>query len=279
MTKGYGSHPDFMNAVEPEAQQRLKRIEEVLRNAFRNAIIVEQVEVIHFANISALDLANAIQSHPMILKPLLTVCNIAARAIERDLLIRNLDTYSDFIKSDYAKAIAGYIKPFLPPTMPLRSLVEIDRVEFIDKEIRKRKGRWEKNVVEALTRESGKTFVKRPFRIMDEGSKKGQEFELDAAYPNEGPIEVGVDIKRIEARRDIHKRCDEIVNKSIKLAQIYPNAKFGVVIYYPFIDEHTNVADRLRTRTIDSIVFASEDIESIRGAARLLLGKVGFIRS
>lgn len=54
-------------------------------------------------------------------------------------------------------------------------------------------------------------------------------------------------MKRIEARRDIHKRCDEIVRKAVKLKQIYPKVKFGAVIYYPFIDEHQYRTRRSRS--------------------------------
>lgn len=39
-------------------------------------------------------------------------------------------------------------------------------------------------------------------------------------------IEHAVDVKRIEARRDIHKRCDEIVNKAAKFKRNYPRGTF-----------------------------------------------------
>jgi hypothetical protein len=79
----------------------------------------------------------------------------------------------------------------------------------------------------------------------------------------EGVIQIGIDVKRIEARRDIHKRCDEIVNKAAKLKALFPQAKFGVVIYYPFIEEQVNIQNRLRSNNIDSVVFASASKESI----------------
>jgi hypothetical protein len=44
-------------------------------------------------------------------------------------------------------------------------------------------------------------------------------------------VHIGIDIKRIEARQDIHKRCDEIVNKAAKLKAVFRKAKFGAVIY------------------------------------------------
>jgi hypothetical protein len=102
-----------------------------------------------------------------------------------------------------------------------------------------------------------------------------EQFELDAATPKSGDIKVGIDIKRIEARRDIHKRCDEIVNKASKLKIAFPESKFGAVIYYPFIEEHVNIQNRLRSEKIDSIVFASETTDSIKNAVRMLLSTLG----
>jgi len=99
----------------------------------------------------------------------------------------------------------------------------------------------------------------------------GEQFELDAASPKSHDIKVGIDIKRIEARRDIHKRCDEIVNKATKLKSAFPGSKFGAIVYYPFIEEHINIQNRLRSANIDGVVFASGAIESIENAVRLLL--------
>jgi len=98
---------------------------------------------------------------------------------------------------------------------------------------------------------------------------------LDAASLESGDIKVGIDVKRIEARRDIHKRCDEIVNKAAKLKSAFPDAKFGTVIYYPFIEEHVNIQNRLRSSDINCVVFASEAKESIETAIRMLLSSLG----
>ncbi|MDP2661422.1 MAG: hypothetical protein Q8R28_11910, partial [Dehalococcoidia bacterium] len=114
-------------------------------------------------------------------------------------------------------------------------------------------------------------FRKRKFEV------DGEQFELDAASPESGDIKIGIDVKRIEARRDIHKRCDEIVNKASKLKAVFPSSRFGFVMYYPFIDEHQNIASRLRSRDIDGVVFASESEESIESAVRLLLPSIELI--
>lgn len=173
------------------------------------------------------------------------------------------------MNEDKAKVIAGYIKPFLPSYMAIPALSQIDRISFIDKEIRKGKGQWEKKILESLNRFGRLQFQKRMFVA------RGEEFELDAASPQAGDIKTGVDIKRIEARRDIHKRCDEIVNKAARLKSTFPKVKFGVVVYYPFIEEHINIQNRLSSDNIDCVVFASESRDSVENAVRLLLSTLG----
>jgi len=269
MPEGYESHADYMEWVKDDADSRQEAIEDALRKAFPNFIENREVEVIVFSSMSAFDLAKAIIKHPLILKPLLAACNIAARAIERDLSIKNVDTYSPRLTGDQVMVIAGYIKPFLPAYLEIPALSQLDRVAFIDKEIRKGKGRWEKTILESINRFGGLQFHKRMF------VSEGEQFELDAASPESDDIKVGIDIKRIEARRDIHKRCDEIVNKAAKLKSAFPVSKFGAVVYYPFIEEHTNVQNRLRSDNIDGVVFASEAQESIENAVRILLSTLG----
>lgn len=54
-----------------------------------------------------------------------------------------------------------------------------------------------------------------------------------------------------------------------------PLSKFGAVVYYPFIDEHVNIQNRLRSSNIDGIVFASQEDQSIENAVRRLLSTLG----
>lgn len=265
MTKGYGSHQDYMGRVKADAAARQVAVEKALRAAFGRFIETRQVEVVVFSGMRALDLAKAMLAQPAILKPLLGACNIAARAIERDLGIKNLDTYTPRLTDDHARVIAGYVKPFLPDYLELPTLSRIDSILYVDKEIRKGKGRWERQILKALNRFGRSPFRKRKF------SSGGEEFEIDAAAPATGGIVVGIDVKRIEARRDIHKRCDEIVNKARKLKFEYPRAKFGAVVYYPFIDEHVNIQNRLHSSDLDAVVFASESDESVNNAVQMLL--------
>lgn len=269
MTKDYGSHTDFMTWVQADAQERQQLVEQSLHEAFSTFIEIREVAVIVFANVSAADLARALIKHPLILKSLVATCNIAARAIERDLAIKNVATYAPRLTSEQAHIIAGYIKPFLPSYIEIPALSTLDRVSFIDKEIRKRKGRWEGKITTSVNKYSGLHFKKRTFVV------EGDLFEIDIAYPATGEIDIGIDVKRIEARRDIHKRCDEIVNKAAKFKKVYPTSLFGAVVYYPFVDEHINIENRLRSDDVDAVVFAAESPESIDNAVRFLLIKFG----
>lgn len=161
------------------------------------------------------------------------------------MVSRTSITYQPRLSHEEAIRIAAYVRPFLPKAMPVVTLAEMDRVAFIDKEIRKGKGGWEVLVREHLAEVSGVAFRKAKFQI------KGEAFEIDAAYPVPGTIQLAVDIKRIEARRDIHKRCDEIVNKAAKFKEIYPGGKFAAVVFYPFVAEHDHIRSRLRSPSID----------------------------
>jgi hypothetical protein len=265
MPGGYSGHYDYMSWVSDDAKKRQQEIEKALRKAFSAHIEKRKVEVIVFSNVSVMELAQALFDYPLVLKPLIAICNIAGRSIERDLQIKNVSTYTPKLDDKKAAAIAGYIKPFLPPYLEIPVLSNVDRLYFVDKEIRKTKGRWERTILSSLNRFGKTRYKKRKFQF------SGEEFELDAASPEEGDIQVAIDVKRIEARRDIHKRCDEIVNKASKVKKAYPRVKFGAVIYYPFLDEQGNIRSRLQSGDIDAIFFASEAKESVENAVRMLL--------
>jgi len=274
LKREYTTQADYASWVKKTSQERVKRVSASLREAFKDFIQKQEVDIVIFSEITVKQLALRIEKYPYILKPLLLASNIAARAIERDLGIKNLDTYETHLDQKNAFAIAGYTKPFLPDSLPLPTLTEIDRIMFEDKEIRKIKGQWEKMVVESLNIRANYTFKKSKFLHGD------HSFELDATAVNKsGTITYAIDIKRIEARRDIHKRTDEIANKAVHLKAAFPKAKFGAIIYYPFISEHSNVRDRLQSDFIDSVVFAGASAESINNAVKLLLGKFGCLKS
>ena len=266
----YATQADYADWVREATRSRALAIAGALKEAFNDNIRRQEVEIIFFSELTVQELAKKIADFPLVLKPLLVATNIAARAIERDLGIKNLDTYDSRLTLENAIGIAGYIRPFLPDSLALPALVELDRVMFGDKEIRKIKGQWETAVVKTINQFADTVFKKAKF-IHHE-----LRFELDAASKDgDGGIKCGVDVKRIEARRDIHKRADEIVNKAAHFKAVYPNGKFGAVIYYPFVSEHGNVRDRLSSSYIDSIVFAGATENSISEAVKLLLGKIG----
>jgi len=243
-----------------------------LRTAFARYVREEPVLVIHLADITVFQLSDILRAHPLVLKPLVIAANVAARAIERDLGIANVDTYSPRLSPEEAAAIAGYLKPFLPASVALPTLVRLDHVEYVDKEIRALKGRWEKRVTEALTLAMGQTFAKRKIEV------GGEAFEIDAAFPSQDKVRFAVDIKRIEARRDIHKRIDEIVNKATKVKKHNAGAKFGTIVYFPFEDQHAQIRNRLGQSAVDAIAFANELDDSIQQAAASILTTFGALR-
>lgn len=273
MPDGYDTHADYMGWVRESAGARSEKLRASLQRAFSRFIETRELEVINFSDMTALDLAEAIRTEPSILKPILACCNIAGRAIERDLDIRGIDTYSPRLSEIQSAAIAGYVKPFLPNELALPAIGEIDRYLFVDKEIRARKGRWEAEILRAINSASTLSFKKRRFEI------DGESFEIDAAAPSEGKIQFAIDIKRIEARRDIHKRADEIVNKASKFKRANRKGRFAAVIYYPFASEHLNVQSRLESSNIDAVTFASQSSEQIAVAIGLLIDRLGLRRA
>jgi hypothetical protein len=266
---GYGTHADFLGMVREAATKRAEALQAELRTAFGRFVHEERVFVIQLADVNVHELAQILRQHPLVLKPLVIAANVAARAIERDLGIPNVDTYEPNLSLQESAAIAGYLKPFLPASVALPTLVQLDEVEYVDKEMRALKGRWEKRVTDTLTRASGRQFGKRKINVQGEG------FEIDAAHPPVGTVLLAVDIKRIEARRDFHKRVDEIVNKATKVKKHNPSAKFGTIIYFPFEDQHAQIRNRLGESAVDAVAFANELDPSIEQAVRDLLRALG----
>jgi hypothetical protein len=142
----------------------------------------------------------------------------------------------------------------------------LDRIAYVDKEIRKGKGGWEKMICAAANVHGApKKFMKTKFTC-DES-----DFELDVAYTIFTAIEIGIDVKRCEARRDKHKRIDEIVNKAAKFKKLYPGGKFGVVAYYPFTDDQDDFKARALSENIDGLVFANDEDDVVSNQVRALL--------
>lgn len=260
----YSSHREQVAKVNG-VQERQEEIETVLIKAFKSNLIYKEVPFINFGNVTGEELADIFMQFPILVKPLISIVNVAGRAIVRDLGI-NIDTYKGKLTVSSASILAGYIKPMLPNELAIPAICELDRWFFVDKEIRKNKGNWEKTVLSAINNNAVVDFIKRKF-IFEE-----KEYELDAASPTSGPISVGIDVKRIESKRDIHKRADEIINKAVKFKTVYPNAKFYAFMYFPFPTEHLSVQQRLEDANIDGIYFATEAYSSIEQQAMFILG-------
>ena len=92
VVREYTSQADYVSRVSARADTRSNEIRTALRAAFASAIHVEECEVIDFQALNAIELGNAIAAYPIVLKPLLAACNVAGRALERDLDLRNIDT-------------------------------------------------------------------------------------------------------------------------------------------------------------------------------------------
>ena len=69
MPRWYGSHADYMLWVKSDADHRQAIVEEALRRAFSDSIERRNVDVIVFSGMTAASFAQAIFSHPLILKP------------------------------------------------------------------------------------------------------------------------------------------------------------------------------------------------------------------
>jgi hypothetical protein len=150
----YASHRDYLKRANPAAQERLQIIREQALEAFKQYVSEERCLVINFRDMDATKLGRILAKHPVLAKPLMILCNVAERAIERDLGLKGLNSYKPRFQSDSAKALAGYLKPFLPERIELESFCAIDRLMFLDKEIRKGKGRWERMILSALQERS-----------------------------------------------------------------------------------------------------------------------------
>jgi hypothetical protein len=263
----YSSHRDQILGAQP-SEERIEKLTKCLVEAFSSVITYRQVPFIVFDDLNVDELANAFINYPIIIKPILTCVNVAQRAIKRDLGF-DYNSYSGKISEVKAHQLAAYIKPLLPPAIAIPALMELDRFFWADKYIRAKKGNWEKSVTEAINKQSSKTFRKRRFKC------DGEEFEIDAAFPPTGNIDVAIDVKRIESPRDIHKRADEIINKATKFKKTYPKGTFVAVVYYPFPNQHINLQSRLHSPYINEIFFAGETPSSISNAADMLVGKFG----
>ena len=267
----YSSHREQIVEHQP-SPERVAALNAALLEAFAKVIEYRSVPFILFDLLTVKELADAFFAHPIIIKPVLACVNVAQRAIKRDLDL-DFDTYSATVTERIADQLAGYIRPFLPSVLGVSALMELDRFFWTDKEMRAKKGNWEKIITQELNRLSTQPFRKRKFDV------DGQAFEIDAALPSSGEhIDVAIDVKRIESRKDIHKRSDEIINKAGKFKKAFPESKFVAILYFPFPTLHTNLNSRLTDSNINLIYFAGESASSVTLAVEMLLAQLGLLK-
>jgi hypothetical protein len=156
--KEYSSHQEQVAECQP-SPERIKKLEDSLIEAYEKVITYQEVPFIVFGDLNAEELAAAFVKYPIIIKPTLCCVNVAQRAVKRDLGF-DLNTYSDKISETHAALLAGYIKPLLPPAIAVPALMELDRFFWTDKEMRARKGNWEKTVTLSINKASSQRFKK-----------------------------------------------------------------------------------------------------------------------
>src|SRR5437667_10555444 len=81
--RDYASHRDYVKRATPAANERAKLIRERAAEAFKDDIRDERCLVIHFADINATEIGRILAKYPVLAKPLMILCNVAVRAIER----------------------------------------------------------------------------------------------------------------------------------------------------------------------------------------------------
>ncbi len=259
----------YFKLLEKHSRRKIQ-IEKAIREHMGDHLTIVEETAINLSDMTPHQLALAIHEAPILLKSLSAVCNIAQRVF-RLATGMNVDTYPDKISLGKAERIAEFLKAFLPDKITMKEVILTDQWWYIDKETRKFKGTgWEGVVRQTLDVLSGLEFKKRKF--------KNRKYEIDAAYPAKGRIEIGVDVKRIQSPRDIHKRSDEIINKAAHMKDEYPDSRFYAVIFYPFGDKEA-LELRFENSQVDGIFYAGESKESIEEACDALLTESGISRS
>jgi len=231
-----------------------------VRDRLNTYITKREVEEVDFSVVTEKTLAEVLRAQPELLKPLIAASNMGKRAIRKELELE-LDTYRPKLSHEQSMRLAAFLLGCLPKKMLVETLVALDAYQWVDSEIRKAKGRWEKTFEKELAKLKLE-FKKRKFKT------DGEEFEIDLAFPKRGDIRLAVDVKSIGHPSDKHKRGDEIVNKAVKFKKQYPKGVFIALVQYPFPLDRDEVERRLRTGTtdIDDVIFAGDDEDSIATA-------------
>jgi hypothetical protein len=260
---GYTTEIDYYHYVAPMAEERASEIEAELFAAFKGYFVSNESRLIDINSLTPERFAEILIRHPKLLKPFSVLAVVAMRAFEKDLGIRNVNTYKPHLNEQQALKISKYLLEQMPKRFYLETIRELDRNQFIDKEKRKLKGSWENGIIETLVERTGLKFTKTRIIVV------GEEYEIDAAHFEGQHLKYAIDIKKIGSRRDFQKRSDEIINKSVAYRKLYPDGKFAAVVHYPF--EKDALRSRLKSNFIDMVVFANDSPESITEAVKTLI--------
>lgn len=257
--KIYSNHREqFLGAAYPD--ERSEGMLASLTSAFDSHVESRQVEYILFDEIPVETLAKAFFNCPNLIKAISSSVNLESRVVKHELEM-NSDTFTKSISTDTAGILAGYINAMHSKEMTVSALVELGRCFWTDKQMCKNKCKWEKKIPNA----SALKFKKHKILFGSE------EYELDATTPEAGEnIDLGIDVKRIEAKQYIHKRIDEFVNKASKFKACLPTSNFFAVVYYTFPFNPTNLQTRNASSDINRVFFTDESIFSIQSTVEHL---------
>ena len=256
----YTKHEDYLKSLAIARQERAALLHGLIRERLSTYIAKREVEEIDFTRVTVEDLRDLLRAAPALLKPLIAACNMGKRAIRKELALE-LDTYRPRLTEAQATLVAQFLLPCLPRMALVETLLALDAYQWVDSEIRKQKGRWEKKF-QAELRKLEIDCKKRWF------TSDGERFEIDVAYPKTGPIRLAIDVKSIGHPSDKQKRGDEIVNKASHFKQVHPDAVFIALVQYPFDIDREDVEHRLMSGSsnIDEVIFAGDDEESVATA-------------
>lgn len=247
------------NGLQDTVQERNKEVEDALRKAFSSHIERKKSSYSFLQDVVD-ELATAIIRYQG-LKPLLASCNIAAPNCWVDLGIKILTHMALSLDRNKGYALAGYLMPEPPYVGNPFSLLLLDKVSYVDKEVPEVEGAVGKQFCRLALSKNG--FKKRKF------IPEGEEYEIDAAHQKAGSIKIGIDIKRIEARRDTHKAMRRIVNKANKFKKPiqFLLCRFYLLPFHRWTCEHSEQIESIK---IDLVVFASQDKENIANTCKMV---------
>ena len=267
------SHAERLDRVRDEAEAREAAVTVSLAHAFEGVLVTEPTDWVRFDLMDAAELAAIPRTSPGIAKGLLEACNLASRALERDLGIQ-VNLYRPTFSAQESVKLAGLLLGRLPARLPLATLTALDRRAFVDKQLRAEAGNWERRVLDALNHLAAEhRFAKHKLKGAD------GTFELDCAafHARSGSLAGAVDVKRINGvARDVLNRARDIRDTARKLRACHAELPLVAVIYYPDPAEHDVIRQQISQGSdVRDVLFASEEPSSLEAVALAALAALG----